>query len=66
MFSCKNFDSDLALQQIPNIFSIGKLKHWLLDRGIEHIDPQQAESIIENERSQIVVPDLKSGFKKPI
>mgnify|MGYP001210956888 FL=1 len=66
VFSCKNFDSDLALQQIPNIFSIGKLKHWLLDRGIEHIDPQQAESIIENERSQIVVPDLKSGFKKPI
>ena len=66
VFSCKDFDSDLALKQIPSIFSIGKMKHWLLDRGIEHIDPLIAEDIIGIERTGITETISLSDFKKPV
>lgn len=66
VFSCKDFDSDLALKQIPSIFSIGKMKHWLLDRGIEHIDPLIAEDIIGIERTEITETISFSDFKKPV
>ncbi len=38
VFSCKSFDDQRALQDVVELFSLGDVRTWLLDRGLEHLD----------------------------
>ena len=40
IFSCKSFDSQRALQDVKDIFGLQRVKSWVVDRGLEHYDPQ--------------------------
>jgi S-adenosylmethionine decarboxylase len=35
IFSCKSFDSQLALQDVISLFSLKTVNHWILERGLE-------------------------------
>ena len=40
IFSCKSFDNRKALEEVQQIFGLQRVKSWLVDRGLEHYDPQ--------------------------
>ena len=42
IFSCKSFDSEKALREVQDIFGLQRVKSWLVDRGLEHYDPQMS------------------------
>ena len=44
VYSCKSFDKDRALRDIKELFSLGEVKTWVLDRGLEHLDEIEASS----------------------
>lgn len=56
VFSCKDFDTEKALAEIPALFAMGEVKHWVLDRGIEHLDPATAEHAVAAEREALYDP----------
>ncbi len=39
IFSCKEFDTGLALQRVTAMFSLKHTKVWTLERGLEHLEP---------------------------
>ncbi len=53
IFSCKEFDPDLALEQVKEAFSLSSTKSWALDRGLEHYSPQEAQRALDRERSDL-------------
>jgi S-adenosylmethionine decarboxylase len=53
VFSCKEFDTALAVQEIQKLFAIGEVKHWVLERGLEHLDPVTARTAVEAERAAL-------------
>jgi S-adenosylmethionine decarboxylase len=53
VFSCKKFDADRALAEIAPLFAMGEVKHWVLDRGLEHLDPAVAKQAVEAEREAL-------------
>ena len=42
VFSCKSFDNERAVQDIKKLFSLKDVRTWVLDRGLEHLDNQDA------------------------
>ena len=42
IFSCKSFDSRKALEEVQELFGLQRVKSWLVDRGLEHYDPQMS------------------------
>ena len=50
VFSCKEFDSNAAMAEVQEFFSIGDIRSWVLDRGLEHLDPATAKQVVEEER----------------
>ena len=40
IFSCKAFDSERTLEDIKHIFGLLRVKSWVVERGLEHYDPQ--------------------------
>ena len=42
IFSCKSFDSERALAEVNDLFQLQRAKSWVIDRGLEHYDPQLA------------------------
>ena len=42
VFSCKDFDTDLALQELKTRFGIESARSWTLERGLEYADPDIA------------------------
>jgi S-adenosylmethionine decarboxylase len=50
VFSCKEFDPGLAEQEIRSYFGIQEVRSWILDRGLEHLDPVTAERVVAGER----------------
>ena len=38
VFSCKSFDDQRALRDVKELFSLGEVRTWLLDRGLEHLE----------------------------
>ncbi|MDA1096317.1 MAG: S-adenosylmethionine decarboxylase [Chloroflexi bacterium] len=56
VFSCKEFDADRALAEIAPLFAMGEVKHWVLDRGLEHLDPTVAKQAVEAEREALYRP----------
>ncbi len=42
IFSCKSFDSQKALEDVQEMFGLQRVKSWLVERGLEHFDPQMS------------------------
>ena len=40
IFSCRAFDSERTLEDIKRIFGLQRVKSWVVERGLEHYDPQ--------------------------
>ena len=53
VFSCKEFDADAAMEQVRALFTMGTVRHWVLDRGLEHLDPSSAKQVVEAEREAV-------------
>ena len=53
VFSCKEFDADEALAGVCGFFSMADIRHWVLDRGLEHLNPATAKQVVEGERETV-------------
>ena len=53
VFSCKEFDADDAMAQVGEFFTMAQIRNWVLDRGLEHLDPATARSVVEEERETV-------------
>ncbi len=53
IFSCKEFDAAQALEEIRALFTMTKSNHWVLNRGLEHLNPATAEQVVEAEREAL-------------
>ncbi len=53
VFSCKEFDPDLAVDEIRGLFTMGEVRTWVLDRGLEHLDPATATQVVAEERETV-------------
>ena len=53
VFSCLEFDAEAALEQVRERFAMGAVKHWVLDRGLVHLDPSTARRAVEAERAAL-------------
>ena len=47
VFSCKAFDNERALRDVKDLFSLGEVQTWVLDRGLEHLDTKRTHKAIE-------------------
>ncbi len=54
VFSCKEFDAHLALDDLIARFSLDTVRSWTLDRGLEYSDPTVAAKAVADQRSQLV------------
>ena len=54
VFSCKEFDTQRALDDITERFSLESVRSWTLDRGLEYSDPAVAAKAVAEQRSQLV------------
>ena len=46
IFSCKSFDNERALRDAKELFSLGEVKTWILDRGLEHLGNKGSVSTV--------------------
>ncbi len=53
VFSCKEFDAELAIEEIRGQFTMTEVRSWVLDRGLEHLDPATAKDVVEKEREAV-------------
>ncbi len=53
VFSCLDFDAEDALARVRERFAMGNVKHWVLDRGLVHLDPSTAREAVETERTAL-------------
>jgi S-adenosylmethionine decarboxylase len=53
VFSCMDFDTDRALNELRSTFSLETVRSWTLDRGLEYADLEMAAREVGMERSQI-------------
>ena len=47
VFSCKAFDNERALQDVKELFSLGEVRTWVLDRGLEHLNAKGTQKAVE-------------------
>ena len=53
VFSCLDFDAEDALARVRERFAMGSVKHWVLDRGLVHLDPSTARAAVAEERASL-------------
>jgi S-adenosylmethionine decarboxylase len=53
IFSCKSFDSRCALADAKALFDLEEVKTWLLDRGLEWSDSQEALDRVQEQRAEL-------------
>ncbi|MFN3974575.1 MAG: S-adenosylmethionine decarboxylase [Dehalococcoidia bacterium] len=53
IFSCKPFDHQKAQALVAEAFALGRARSWLLERGLEHYSPEEAQRVLEQERSRL-------------
>ncbi len=53
MFSCQPFDHERALAEAKDLFQLGEVKTWLLDRGLEWLDGRQGMSEVQKQRASL-------------
>ena len=51
VFSCKAFDHEQALERCKELFSLGEVRTWLLDRGLEHLETR--ETLVADQRDRL-------------
>ena len=42
VFSCREFDNERALRDVKELFDLDEARHWVIDRGLEHLEYQEA------------------------
>jgi S-adenosylmethionine decarboxylase len=47
VFSCKTFDNERALQDVKELFSLGEVRTWVLERGLEHLNAKSTRKAVE-------------------
>lgn len=47
VFSCKAFDNERALRDVKALFSLGEVRTWVIDRGLEHLDAKRPRKAVE-------------------
>ena len=52
------FDAERALQEIRALFTMREARHWVLDRGLEHLDPATAPQAVAAEREALRQPSV--------
>ena len=45
VFSCKDFDTEAALNEIKRFFSLSRVKTWILERGLDYLEPLPAKPL---------------------
>lgn len=58
IFSCRSFDNQRALDHARDLFGLQEVRTWLLDRGLEWLDGQQALAQVRRQRE-----DLEAGAR---
>ena len=53
VFSCKDFDTEMALKEIRQVFTMTDARSWALERGLEHLDFATAHQTVERERQAL-------------
>ncbi len=53
VFSCKEFDTQKALDDLQARFSLKQVRSWTLERGLEYSDPTVAFQEMETDRAQV-------------
>ena len=53
VFSCKEFDPDRALREIRALFTMSEVRSWVLERGLDHLEPAVAKQVVEAEREAV-------------
>ena len=53
IFSCRSFDDARALEDAKALFDVDEVKTWVLDRGLEWLDTQQALSQVQAQRASL-------------
>ena len=53
VFSCKDFDAEQAEREIRGHFTMSSTRTWVLERGLEHLDPVTAERVVAGERETV-------------
>ena len=47
VFSCKAFDNERALRDVKALFSLGEVRTWVIDRGLEHLEAKRTQKAVE-------------------
>ena len=47
VFSCKAFDNERALRDVKALFSLGEVRTWVIDRGLEHLEAKRTRKAVE-------------------
>ncbi len=53
LFSCRDFDTEKALQEIKSDFELGQTKSWTLERGLEYSEPEVALRELNTDREHL-------------
>ena len=53
VFSCKEFDAEAAVAQLREHFGIERVRFWVLNRGLEHLNLPEAAEALNAQRGQL-------------
>ena len=53
IFSCRPFDHERALEDVRDLFGLGEVKTWLLERGLEWLDERQGLVEAQQQRTAL-------------
>ncbi|MBI4311758.1 MAG: S-adenosylmethionine decarboxylase [Chloroflexi bacterium] len=54
VFSCKDFDTARALEELKGKFGIQQVRSWTLERGLEYSDPAVAMREMRSDRAAVM------------
>ena len=54
IFSCKEFDSDVSLEDVKKTFGLSNVRVWTMDRGVEFSNPRTAFGGMVRERVGLI------------
>ena len=54
IFSCKEFDSDVSLEDVKKTFGLSNVRVWTMDRGVEFSNPRTAFGGMVGERVGLI------------
>ena len=53
VFSCMDFDTEKALEEIRQVFTMSEVRTWTMERGLEHMDPATARQVVGSDRQAL-------------